>query len=101
MSLQAPTWQETTAGALWLAGAAGLTWLGPELPTLERFILWTALLVGLLILLRRFWSWLLGPLFFYDLVRMARRNRLIPIRSIYALALLSLVFIVYVNWFHI
>jgi ABC-type transport system involved in multi-copper enzyme maturation permease subunit len=75
---------------LWLAGAAGLYWLGPQLPLLERVILWTILLVGLVIVLRRFWSWLLGPLFFYDLVRTARRNRLIPIRCVYATALMVL-----------
>jgi ABC-type Na+ efflux pump permease subunit len=99
MSLPCPTWQEATAGGLWLAGAAGLFWLGPELPLLERAILWIILLVGLLIVLRRLWSWLLGPLFFYDLVRTARRNRLIPTRCLFAIALLAVVFLFYVNWF--
>jgi ABC-type transport system involved in multi-copper enzyme maturation permease subunit len=99
MSHYCPTWQEATAGGLWLAGAAGLFWLGPELSLLERAILSIILLVGLLIILRRFWSWLLGPLFFYDLVRTARRNRLIPIRCLFALALLAVVFLFYVSWF--
>jgi ABC-type transport system involved in multi-copper enzyme maturation permease subunit len=99
MSLHGPTWQEATAGSLWLIGAAGLAWLGPQLPLLESVILWTVLLVGLLIVLQRVWSWFLGPLFIYDLVRIARRNRLIPPRSIFAIALLAVVFFFYVNRF--
>src|SRR6516162_3202321 len=99
MSLQFPSWQETIAGGLWLAGAAGMTWLGPHLPLLAQVVLWTILLVGLLIVTRRFWSWLLGPLFFYDLVRTARRNQLIPTRCLLAFALLAVVFLFYVNWF--
>src|SRR6266852_2607806 len=90
MSLQAVTWQEAAAGSLWLVGVAGLIGLGPQLPALELVILWLVLLVGLLIVLRRFWVWLLGPLFFYDLVRTARRNRLIPIRCVYATTLMVL-----------
>lgn len=78
------------ASGLWLVGAAFMTLLGPHLPLLERVILWTVLAVGLLIVQRRFWSWLLGPLFFYDLVRTARRNRLIPIRCVYAATLMVL-----------
>src|ERR1700746_3064680 len=99
MSSPCPTWQEVTAGGLWLAGAAGLFWLGPELSLPERAILWIILLVGLLIILRRFWSWLLGPLFFYDVVRTARRKRLILSRFLFAFALLAAVFLFYVSWF--
>jgi ABC-type transport system involved in multi-copper enzyme maturation permease subunit len=99
MSVKNPSWQEATAGGLWLLGAAGLTWLGPQLPLLERVILWVILSVGLLIILRRFWAWLLGPLFFYDLVRTVRRNRLIPVRCLFAIALLAVVFLFYLNWF--
>jgi ABC-type transport system involved in multi-copper enzyme maturation permease subunit len=95
MSLKGPNWQEVIAGGLWLAGAAGLFWLGPELPLLERVILWVVLLVGLVIVLRRFWSWLLGPLFFYDVVRTARRNQLIPVRCLYSVALLTVLFFFY------
>ena len=99
MSLQRPIWLEATAGALWLAAAAGLVWLGDPLPVWERTILWAILAVGLGIILRRFWAWLLGPLFFYDLIRTARRNRLIPVRTLYGIALLVLVFLFYVRWF--
>jgi len=70
-----------------------------HLPPLESVVLWAVLLVGLVIVLRRFWSWLLGPLFFYDLVRTARRNRLIPTRCLFAIVLLAVVFIFYANWF--
>src|SRR5438093_288806 len=86
MSFKCPTWNEATASGLWLAGAASLVWFGPQLGLMEQVILWVILLAGFLIL-RRFWSWLLGPLFFYDVVRTARRNRLIPVRCLYAVAL--------------
>src|SRR5260370_17603779 len=99
MSPEAPSWQQAKAGGLWLLGAAGLTWLGPQLPLLECVILWVVLAVGLLIVLRRFWSWLLGPLFVYDLVRTARRNRLIPVRSLYALLMLLIISVTYSRWF--
>jgi ABC-type transport system involved in multi-copper enzyme maturation permease subunit len=99
MSLPWPSWQETVAGGLWLVAAAGLACIGPHLPLLESAVLWTILVVGLVIVLRRFWSWLLGPLFFYDLVRTARRNRLIPTRCLFAVALLVLIFFLYLNWF--
>ena len=99
MSPKGPIWQEATAGGLLLAGMASLCWLGPVLPLPVCVLLWIVLLVGLLIVLRRFWAWLLGPLFLYDLVRTARRNRLIPIACIYGVALLAFVFILYVQWF--
>jgi ABC-type transport system involved in multi-copper enzyme maturation permease subunit len=76
-----------------------MTSIGPHLPLLEFVVLWAVLLVGLVIVLRRFWSWLLGPLFFYDLIRTARRNRLIPTRCLFAIALLVLIFFLYLNWF--
>lgn len=85
-----PSWQEATAGGLWLLGVAVITVLGQKLPFPERVIFWIILLAGLGIVLRRFWLWLLGPLFFYDLVRTARRNRLIPIRVVYATTLMAL-----------
>jgi ABC-type Na+ efflux pump permease subunit len=99
MSLKGPIWQEATAGGLLLAGMASLCWLGSVLPLLVCVLLWVVLLVGLIIVLRRFWAWLLGPLFIYDLVRTARRNRLIPVICIYGVALLALVFILYGKWF--
>jgi ABC-type transport system involved in multi-copper enzyme maturation permease subunit len=100
MSLKVSTWQEAIAGILWLAAAAALVWLGEPLPLWERTILWAVLTLGLGIILRRFWAWLLGPLFFYDLVRTARRNRLIPVRTLYGIALFLLVFLFYVRWFN-
>ena len=101
MSRHFPTWQEATAGCLWIIAATGLAWSGPKLPLLESVILWTVLLLGVTIVLRRFWSWLFGPLFFYDLVRTARRNRLIPARCSFAIAMLAVVFFFYLDWFHL
>ncbi len=99
MSLKIATWKETSAAALWLAAAGGLFWLDSELPGPAKAALWIVLAVGLLIVLRRFWSWLLGPLFIYDLVRTARRNRLIPVRLLYALLTLLIISVTYSRWF--
>src|SRR5260370_19786680 len=59
-------------------------------------LVWVA---GLLLLLRRVWAWALGPLFFYDVVRTARRNWLIPVRCLYASFLVLVLFLVYTSWF--
>src|SRR6266852_5034900 len=99
MSLKVLTWQEALAAALWLAAVAGLFGLDLQLPDPARAALWIVLAVGLLIVLRRFWSWLLGPLFVYDLVRTARRNRLIPVRALYALLMLLIISVTYSRWF--
>ncbi len=99
MSLKVLTWQEASAAALWLAAATGLFCLDLQLPDPARAALWVVLAVGLLIVLRRFWSWLLGPLFVYDLVRTARRNRLIPVRLLYALLMLLIISVTYSRWF--
>jgi ABC-type transport system involved in multi-copper enzyme maturation permease subunit len=98
-SLKVLTWQEASAAALWLAAVAGLFFLDLQLPDPARAALWVVLAVGLLIVLRRFWSWLLGPLFVYDLVRTARRNRLIPVRLLYALLMLLIISVTYSRWF--
>jgi ABC-type transport system involved in multi-copper enzyme maturation permease subunit len=39
--------------------------------------------VSFVVLLRRAWLWLFGPILFYDLVRLARRNRYFLIRVLY------------------
>jgi len=99
MSLKVLTWQEASAAALWLAAVAGVFCLDLQLPDPARAALWVVLAVGLPIVLRRFWSWLLGPLFVYDLVRTARRNRLIPVRLLYALLMLLIISVTYSRWF--
>jgi ABC-type transport system involved in multi-copper enzyme maturation permease subunit len=38
------------------------------------------------------WHWLLGPIFFYEMVRLARKGRTIGIRCLYALILLLVIF---------
>jgi ABC-type transport system involved in multi-copper enzyme maturation permease subunit len=99
MSLKVVTWQEASAVTLWLTAAAGLFYLDSQLPGPAKAALWAVLAVGLLIVSRRFWSWLLGPLFVYDLVRTARRNRLIPVRLLYALLMLLIISVTYSRWF--
>src|SRR5262245_5910574 len=42
---------------------------------------------------------LLGPVFWYDLIRVARRQRLALCRALDALALLAALYLLYVRWF--
>ncbi len=44
---------------------------------------------------------MLGPLFYYDLLRTSRRTRFIAVRCVYALALLVALFCLYASWFGI
>jgi ABC-type transport system involved in multi-copper enzyme maturation permease subunit len=53
----------------------------------------------LAVVLRRQWYLLFGPVFFYDLVRTARRNQQIAHRVLYAVFLTAVLFIVYWSWF--
>jgi ABC-type transport system involved in multi-copper enzyme maturation permease subunit len=99
MSRKVVTWQEALAAILWLVAAAGLFFLDSQLSGPAKAALWAVLAIGFLIVLRRFWSWLLGPLFVYDLVRTARRNRLIPVRLLYALLMLLIISVTYSRWF--
>lgn len=71
----------------------GLIYLPPQLQLLIPLLL----LLPPLYLLRR--PNFLGPLFLYDLVRTARQNRHIPIRALYAAALLAMLFFHYSNFF--
>jgi ABC-type transport system involved in multi-copper enzyme maturation permease subunit len=101
MGTRIATRPETRAAAWWLAGGVGLGCISSWLSFLELAIVWLVWIMGLLLLSRSFWAWLLGPLFFYDIVRTARRNRLIPIRCLYASLLLILFSLVYVSWFRL
>jgi ABC-type transport system involved in multi-copper enzyme maturation permease subunit len=82
--------------ALGLAfGAASLTWLGPTLPLPLTASLWGLLLASLAVLLRQRFRQLFGPVFFYDLVRTARRGQQIAHRCLYAGLLLLALLVLY------
>jgi len=85
--------------AAWLAAGVGLVLAGFALSLEEEIILWIAWLVGLGALLGHIGKRMVGPLFFYDIIRTARRNRLIPLRCFYAIVLTVALFGFYLSWF--
>jgi ABC-type transport system involved in multi-copper enzyme maturation permease subunit len=91
------SWEERL-GALALVAAAGCTyWFGRKLERSQQVVLWGLLLVGLVIVLRRGWVKLFGPVLFYDLIRLARRGRYAFLRCVYALLLLLMLSSVYTS----
>src|SRR5579885_2629088 len=76
-----------------VAGAAALVAFGPRLAMAAQVLLW-----GLLLTAAAFVSRLFGPVLFYDLVRIARRNRYYLIRVLYALFLLAMLCWVYLTF---
>jgi ABC-type transport system involved in multi-copper enzyme maturation permease subunit len=85
--------------AAWLAAGVGLVLAGFALSLEEEIILWIAWLVGLGALLGHIGKRMVGPLFYYDIIRTARRNRVIPLRCFYGIGLTVALFGVYVSWF--
>src|SRR5262249_57202789 len=93
--LTPPEW---LGGLLLLVWAAALLGWGRGLPGWLHFALWAGWAACLLVLLRRGWQWLVGPVFYYDLIRSARRDRHILYRCLYALSLLLALCWVYWEW---
>jgi ABC-type transport system involved in multi-copper enzyme maturation permease subunit len=92
-------WAERGAIALSLAAAGLLLAFGGRLSALQAGVLWALLGLALAAATRRGWLKLLGPAFFFDLVRMARRQHLAFFRALYAAILLALLLCVYCAWF--
>ncbi|HEV3144453.1 MAG TPA: ABC transporter permease subunit [Gemmataceae bacterium] len=68
--------------------------LGPVEITISTFL--ALLLAGgsllvLVVLLRPLWTWSLGPVFFLETVRLARKGRTVGLRSLYAFILLLVI----------
>jgi ABC-type transport system involved in multi-copper enzyme maturation permease subunit len=86
------------AGASLLVLAGALLLLAKWLPVSYQLGLWGLWIVGLAFLFRQGWIRLFGPVLFYDLVRTGRRTRNILLRCIYALALLFILYTVYLEY---
>jgi ABC-type transport system involved in multi-copper enzyme maturation permease subunit len=93
-----PLLQELFLALGLLTGAGSLGWLGPRLPLAVTAPLWGLLLASLIALLRRRFQQLVGPVFFYDVVRTARRGQQIAHRCLYAGLLLLVLMGLY--WLH-
>jgi ABC-type transport system involved in multi-copper enzyme maturation permease subunit len=75
--------------------AVYLVWFHRDLSLILQGASWMLLLVALAFLVRRDAGQLFGPIFFYDVVRSARRSNFALIRGVYAGALLFMLFLVY------
>ena len=116
MSSTVPTptsWLHKTRARLWgaqsspdrllplalIAAAVVLVWFYDRLPLAWQTLGWGLVLVGLAVLLRRAGQQFFGPVFFYDLVRTARRGQQVGHRILYAVLLVGVIFLVFSYWF--
>ena len=90
------SWQERIAFVCWLACAIGVWWFWAALSLTQEVVLSAVLLLALVILMRRGWIKLFGPVLVYDMVRTARRPRYRIIRTVYGL--ISLFGLLWVYW---
>ncbi len=81
-----------------LLGIAGVAW-SINLPALAVLPLTLGALAWIGWLVRRHGAELVGPLFFYELLRLARRGRSTLLRCLYALSLLGVLYFVYAHHF--
>jgi ABC-type transport system involved in multi-copper enzyme maturation permease subunit len=92
------SWQERLAVAAVLAGGGAILLFFRHRPLAQQVVLWGLFLAALAAVARRGWLKLFGPVLFYDLVRIARRNRYYLIRVLYAAVLLAMLSWVYLAW---
>ena len=85
-------------GAIVLLGVGLLTLIG-RLPVEFMITAWIAWFVLGVVLLHDWWTWLFGPVFFYDLIRTSRKARNTLFRCLYGFGLLIVLYFVYDSWF--
>ncbi len=92
------SWQERFAGLALLAAAGGILWFGSRLELAYQVLLWGLWGAAGALVLRRGLVKLFGPVLFYDLLRIARRNRYAVLRVGYAVFLLVTLLLVFLNF---
>jgi ABC-type transport system involved in multi-copper enzyme maturation permease subunit len=92
-------WQERAGLALLASAVVIAYFLSDRLSVGAQVALWFALLAGLAFLFRQGWFTVLGPVFFYDVVRTTRRSRFALYRA-YAYFVLILVAIFCSAWWY-
>jgi ABC-type transport system involved in multi-copper enzyme maturation permease subunit len=97
-SNSADAWRERIATLTVLAVAIALFWKGSQFSPGARIVLWIVLLGGAVVMFRRGWLQLFGPVLFYDMVRTGRRSRYILFRFLYVCGLLGILSWVYWMW---
>jgi ABC-type transport system involved in multi-copper enzyme maturation permease subunit len=95
--LAEPARRRTLASAGAALIAAALLWQARWLP--YRLVLGAVILTALAVLARRLLPWLLGPVFFYELIRRSRRQRYFLLRAGYAGVVLATLFLFHATWF--
>jgi ABC-type transport system involved in multi-copper enzyme maturation permease subunit len=93
------SWVELLAGFVLAAGVTAAWWYHGRMVLAERVAVWALLLAVVALFLRRGWLRLFGPVLFYDLVRVSRRSRYIPLRCVYAGLLLLALYWQYSDFF--
>src|SRR5262245_7431945 len=86
------SWQERFSFLALAAAAVGAWWFGERLPLFQQILVWGLIAVAALVLLRRGWFTLFGPVLFYDMIRAGRRGRYFLLRCLYAGLLLFILF---------
>jgi ABC-type transport system involved in multi-copper enzyme maturation permease subunit len=89
------SWEERLGVLAILLLGAGIYWFGSRVPRSQQVVLWALFVLGVMLVLRRGWVKLFGPLLFYELVRLARRGRQALFRCLYGLVLLLILYLVY------
>jgi ABC-type transport system involved in multi-copper enzyme maturation permease subunit len=89
------SWQERLGFGAILGAAFILLAVRGRLTFAQEVLLWGLLLTTLAVLLRRGWLRLFGPMLFYDLVRIGRRDRYFLMRVFYAIILAALLCWIY------
>jgi ABC-type transport system involved in multi-copper enzyme maturation permease subunit len=92
------SWQERVGFAAVLAMVAFNVFIGRGLAPSYQVVLWCLAGVTLAVVLRRGWLRLFGPVLFYDLVRVGRRNRYFLIRTAYGCFMLLMLSYIWLVW---
>src|SRR5437016_2809608 len=92
-------WRVLVGLTVLLAGSVLLLQLADRLDLWQQAVGWVVLLVGVLVLMRQALEILVGPVLVFDVVRTSRRSRYALLRSLYALLMLGVLFLVYTNSF--
>ena len=92
------SWLERLGVLGWLLGAAVGWYLSDRLGRAQQFVLAGLWLLVLMVLLRRGWLKLFGPVLFYEVLRIGRQRRYVWLRVIYASTLALVLLWVYWIW---
>jgi ABC-type transport system involved in multi-copper enzyme maturation permease subunit len=92
------SWQDRLLALGLFLWAACLVWFRQDLSLLFEVVGWACLLITLAVTVRRGWLRFFGPVFFYDIVKTARRSNFALLRGVYAGTFLAVIFLVYYSY---